>query len=151
MRNLPTIIFWAIIIFSVVRSFAKQKKQTQNSPPNDIDSQNPGRIKYKVPDALDMFLDAQNIFSPSDSTRPTARIQVQQNQPTESKPKVATPTIQEVIPANIYEIPPAPDQNLNTLLRDIRTTLSQKSNLQQAFLLNEILQKPKALRHRIHG
>ncbi len=151
MKNLPTIIFWAIIIISVIKSFMKQSKQMKDAPTEKNLQPGQRRIDYKIPKFMDVLIDAED-FSTSLETNVRDEIQskaavkgeedeVQQVLP-ETSPAVAAPVVQEnqvVIPAS------------NTLISDLKFSLKEKQSLRQAFLMSEILQKPKALRHRVHG
>jgi hypothetical protein len=153
MKNLPTIIFWAVIIYSVISSFLKQKKQAQNKPADDTNPVETKRITYKIPQALDIFLNPENFSAPLEEIAPAPKVMQARLRPGEEaevKATVAAPPPKEEPLSRAYEIQPELVAR-KELLSTIKSSLLNKPDLQRAFLMSEILQKPKALRHRVHG
>jgi hypothetical protein len=153
MKNLPTIIFWVIIIYSVISSFLKQKKQSRNKPVDDEQSPGSKRITYKIPQALDIFLDSENFSAPLHKITPAPQekqVILRSGEEPEVKAMVDAPKPKEEPLIKAYDIQPELKAQ-KELLSTVKSTLLNKADLQRAFLMNEILQKPKALRHRVHG
>ncbi len=153
MKNLPTIIFWVIIIYSVISSFMKQKKRAQDTPADNVVPPGSRRIDYKLPKFMDVLIDAEDFSTPLET-----------NIREDSKPEVrstggeeeVTQVLQETRPVDVTPAPAAEVIQTairvpNELISGIKSSLRKKDSLQQSFLMSEILQKPKALRHRVHG
>ena len=154
MKNLPTIIFWAIIIYSVISSFLKQKKQSQDKPIDDVQTPESKRITYKIPQALDIFLDSENFLAPlqkiTSQPQEEKQVKLRPGEEPEVKATVDAPKPKEEPQIKAYDIQPELIAQ-KELLSTVKSTLLNKADLQRAFLMNEILQRPKALRHRVHG
>lgn len=153
MKNLPTIIFWVIIIYSVIKSFMKQSKQTKNTPVDNVVQPGQRRIDYKIPKFMDVLIDAEDFSTPLETnTREESKPEVRLTR-FEEEVKQVSPEIQskEAVPEPAIDVVQTAKRVPNELISGIRYSLKKKDSLQQAFLMSEILQKPKALRHRVHG
>lgn len=153
MKNLPTIIFWVIIIFSVIKSFMKQSKQSKNAPGDNVVQPGQRRIDYKIPKFMDILIDAEDFSTPLESNireerKPEIRLTHIEEEVKQSLPEAES---KDVIPAPVIDVVQTAIRVPNELISGIRSSLRKKDSLQQAFLMSEILQKPKALRHRVHG